>query len=144
MNNTVVAAKKIAALDLGEIRTGVAISDAGRTLARPVEVVASGEIEDYLHRMIAEESVVEIVVGVPKTMRGEVGFQAQRILSKIDALEDMFPNIAFVRWDERLTTRIAASGGGGKKSKKGVRRLDHLAAATMLQEYLDRGAREGV
>ncbi|MGI8865291.1 MAG: Holliday junction resolvase RuvX [Rubrobacteraceae bacterium] len=144
MSKAVVATGKIAALDLGEVRTGVAISDAGRTLARPVEVVASGEIEDYLHRMIVEESVVEIVVGVPKTMRGEVGFQARRILGKIDALEDMFPNIAFVRWDERLTTRIAASGGGGKKSKKGVRRLDHLAAATMLQEYLDRGAREGV
>lgn len=144
MSKAVVATGKIAALDLGEVRTGVAISDAGRTLARPVEVVASGEIEDYLHRMIVEESVVEIVVGVPKTMRGEVGFQARRILGKIDALEDMFPNIGFVRWDERLTTRIAASGGGGKKSKKGARRLDHLAAATMLQEYLGRGAGEGV
>ncbi len=144
MSDTVVAAGKIAALDLGEVRTGVAISDSGRSLARPVEVVASGEIEDYLHRMISEENVVEIVVGVPKTMRGEVGFQARRILSKIDALEDMFPNIAFVRWDERLTTRIAASGSGGKRNKKGVRRLDHLAAATMLQEYLDRGLREGV
>lgn len=137
------ATGKVVALDLGEMRTGVAISDAGRYLARPVEVVASGEISDYLRRFIAEEGVAEIVVGVPKTMRGEVGFQAQRILSKIDDLEDMFPQIRFVRWDERLTTRIAAAGGGGKK-KKGVRRLDHLAAATMLQEYLDRKTRGDV
>ena len=134
------ATGKVAALDLGEVRTGVAISDAGRFLARPVEVVASGEVAVYLARMFVEEGVSVVVVGVPKTMRGGVGFQAQKILSKIQDLEDTFPQVRFVRWDERLTTRIAAAGGGGKK-KKGVRRLDHLAAATMLQEYLDRQAR---
>ena len=142
MSSAVAATGKVAALDLGEVRTGVAISDLGRTLARPVEIVASGELLDYLRKLLAEEGVPEVVVGVPKTMRGEVGFQAARILGKIDDLEDTFPQVRFVRWDERLTTRMASVVvGGGKKKRKGARRLDHLAAATMLQEYLDRGSR---
>jgi len=48
-----------------------------------------------------------------------------------------FPDVRFVEWDERLTTRVAAAGGGGKRKGKRVR-VDHLAAAGMLQEYLAR------
>jgi putative Holliday junction resolvase len=131
-------------LDLGEVRTGVAVSDAGRSLARPVEIVPSGEIEDYLRNLVAEQGVAEVVVGVPTNMRGEVGFQARRVLSKIDDLEDMFSDIRFVRWDERLTTRIASAGRGKSRKKKGERGLDHIAAAGMLQEYLDLEARESL
>ena len=58
-------------------------------------------------------------------------------------MRDEFPAIRFVPWDERLTTKVARSAVGGG-SKRGRRRLararvDHLAAAAMLQEYLDRG-----
>lgn len=137
MGRAVASTGKVAALDLGEVRTGVAISDAGRTLARPVKIVPSGEIEAYLKMLASEEGVAEVVVGVPKTMNGVVGFQARRVLSKIDVLEDTLPGIRFVRWDERLTTRIAAATKGRRGGKKGERRLDHLAAAGMLQEYLD-------
>ena len=128
-------------MDLGEVRTGVAVSDAGRSLARPVEIVPSGEIEEYLQKLIAEQEVGEIVVGVPKNLRGALGFQAQRVLSKIDDLEDMFSGVRFVKWDERFTTRVASVGRRSSGKKKGQRRLDHIAAAGMLQEYLDLEAR---
>ena len=66
MSSAVAATGKVAALDLGEVRTGVAISDLGRTLARPVEIVASGELLDYLRKLRAEEGVLEVVVGEPR------------------------------------------------------------------------------
>lgn len=134
----------MAALDLGEVRTGVAVSDATRSLATPLEVVPSGEIEPYLRRLVDEEGVSEILVGIPRTMSGETGFQAERALEELRRLRESFPQTSFVEWDERLTTRLAGSGqpggkGRGKRRKRGEKeRVDHLAAARMLQEYLDR------
>jgi putative holliday junction resolvase len=107
-------------------------------IANPLEVIPSGDLSDYLSRLVDEEGVHEVVVGVPRTLGGEVGFQARKILSRLDALRKEFPGVRFVEWDERFTTRLAGSGG----RKRGTVRVDHLAAAQMLQEYL--GAREGL
>ena len=141
---------RVAALDIGEARTGVAMSDPGGSLARPLEVLPSDRLTEYLRVLLAEEAVTEVVVGVPKTLGGEVGFQAKRVLAKLDDLRDAFPAVRFVEWDERLTTRLARSSrsgprtgsrsGGRRGRRKGgaKERVDHLAAAGMLQEYLDR------
>lgn len=137
---------RVAALDVGDVWTGVAVSDETRSIARPVEVVGSGELSVFLENLVREGGVSEIVVGVPKSLRGEVGFQARKILDKLDGLRDEFPDTRFVEWDERFTTRMAAevaAAGRGKKAKKrggGSRaesRVDDLAAARMLQEYLE-------
>lgn len=142
----------MAALDLGEVRTGVALSDATRSLATPLAVVPSEEVEPYLRRLVDEEGVSEVVVGVPRTMSGETGFQAERALRELRGLREALPQTSFVEWDERLTTRLAAPGGSGglsgkrgkgRKDRKdrrrgGKERVDHLAAARILQEYLDR------
>ncbi len=128
----------MAALDLGEVRTGVAVSDPGARIARPLEVIPSEDLDAALARLVREEGVSEVVVGVPKTLGGEVGFQARRVLDRLVALRGAFPGVRFVEWDERLTTRLAA-GTAGKKGRGGKRqraRLDHVAAAGMLQEYL--------
>ena len=98
----------------------------------------SGELSDFLRKLVEEEGISEVVVGVPRTLGGEVGFQARKVLSRLDALRKEFPGVRFVEWDERFTTRLAGSGG----RKRGTVRVDHLAAAQMLQEYL--GAREGL
>ena len=58
-----------------------------------------------------EQGVYEVVVGVPKTLGGEVGFQARKVLSRLDALRREFPGVRFVEWDERFTTRLAGSRG---------------------------------
>ena len=90
------------------------------------------------------------MVGIPKTLAGEIGTQAERILDKLATFREEFPTVRFVEWDERFTTRLARSSAGGPRSgvRKGGRagrrkgrakeRVDHLAAAGMLQEYLDR------
>lgn len=125
---------------MGDVRTGVAVSDPGRVIANPLQVVPSGELPSFLDRLVEEQDVREVVVGVPRTLGGEVGFQAQKILATLDALKRDFPGLLFVEWDERLTTRIAAGSRGKKGSRKRKPvRVDHLAAARMLQEYLEAG-----
>jgi putative Holliday junction resolvase len=114
-------------------------------------VVPSERLARYLETLLADEGITEILVGVPKTLSGEAGFQAKRVLDKLDALKDEFPAVRFVEWDERLTTRVARSSpgvsrtgsrkcgrAGRRKGKETGERVDHLAAAVMLQEYLDR------
>ncbi len=131
---------RVAALDLGEVRTGVAVSDSEGVVARPVEVLARGEVFSGLRRLVEEEGVEEVVVGVPRTLGGEVGEQARRVLADLERLRAEFPGVYFVEWDERLTTRIAAASGSRKGNKKKSREpVDDIAAARMLQEYL--GAR---
>ncbi len=101
-------------------------------------MIPSGDLSGYLSRLVDEQGVYEILVGVPRTLGGDVGFQARRVLARLDALRREFPGVRFVEWDERFTTRLAGSCGG----RKGTVRVDHLAAARMLQEYL--GARESL
>ena len=118
----------------------MALSDPERVIARPLEIVASADLAGSLRRLIQEEGVSEIVVGVPRTLGGDLGFQARKVLDRLHALKKELPGVRFVEWDERLTTRMAVAGGGKKKSGG---RVDHLAAARMLQEYLEsRGASE--
>ena len=122
------------------MRTGVAVSDPGGVLASPRDVVPSGDLSGYLRWLVDEQGVYEVVVGVPRTLGGEVGFQARKVLDTLDALRAGFPGVRFVEWDERFTTRIAAAGNRAWRrgnKKRGAVRVDDLAAARLLQEYLE-------
>ena len=130
------ASRKVAALDLGEVRTGVAVSDAGGSVARPLTIVSPAELVGCLRDLVENEGVKEVVVGVPKTLGGEVGFQAKRVLRKLDLLRREFPGVRFVEWDERFTTRLVTGSGSKGRRKKNRELVDDLAAARMLQEYL--------
>lgn len=113
-------------------------------------MVPSERLVGYLETLLGNEGITEILVGVPRRLGGDAGFQAKRVLDKLDALRDRFPEVRFVEWDERFTTRVARcspgvyptgshKGGrwGRRKRKERGGRVDHLAAAIMLQEYLD-------
>ena len=126
------------------MRTGIAVSDPSGTIARPLEVVPSAELAQALRRLVREEDVSEILVGVPRTLSGDLGYQARKVLDRLDALKKELPGVRFVEWDERLTTRMATAGARSRGGKK-PGRVDHLAAARMLQEYLEaRGASEAL
>jgi putative holliday junction resolvase len=119
------------------VRTGVAVSDPERVIARPLEVVSSTELSGFLRRLVRDEGVSEIVVGVPRTLRGDVGFQARKVLDRLDALKNELPGLRFVEWDERFTTSLAVANARSGQQRKRAGRVDHLAAARMLQEYLE-------
>ena len=135
---------RILGIDYGSKRIGVAVSDPLEITAQGVAVIGKGETFDHdireLKRLIKQyDGVDEIVVGLPKTMAGEIGASAKAALAFVDALKKEFKlNIA--TWDERLTTAAAEktliSAGLSREKRKKV--IDKSAAANILQSYLDR------
>lgn len=120
------------ALDYGAARTGVAVSDATGTLARPVGVVERAASEGGLRRLaeiVAEEEAERVVVGLPLTLRGEHGAQAEETTRFVEALRAVVP-VPVESFDERFTTALAASGPSSRAPE------DARAAAHLLESYL--------
>jgi putative holliday junction resolvase len=122
---------KVLALDYGSARTGVAVSDPTGTVARPLEVVEGAATEAGIARVVElarREGVERIVVGLPVTLRGERGSQAEETESftaRLRAATDL-PVESF---DERFTTALARSA----ETKAAE---DAVAAAHLLTSYL--------
>ena len=124
------------ALDYGAVRTGVAVSDATGMLARPVGVVRKAMSESGLQRLselVAEHEAGQVVVGLPLTLRGEQGRQAQETLRFVAALRGRLA-VPVETFDERFTTALAARTPAGSSE-------DARAAAHLLQSWLARTAR---
>lgn len=134
---------KVMALDVGTKRIGVAVSDPSGMLARSLKVIQrrpEGPAADIaaIARLIADESAQRVVVGLPLTLRGEIGPQAQFTLSFIDALRDAL-EIRVETWDESYST-VAAEGAlrsQGLRGRRQKERVDATAAAIILQGYLE-------
>lgn len=132
----------IMGLDVGEKRIGVAIADAEGLVAIPFTVLKRGEKEADIKAILdlaREHGVERIVVGLPRSMDGSIGKQAQVVLAFCKLLAQ-HTNIPVDTWDERLSTVAAErllSDAGVKRERRRARR-DALAAAIMLQGYLDR------
>lgn len=123
---------KVLALDFGVARTGVAVSDATGTLARPLTVVeraatASGLRE--LAELVAAEEVERVVVGLPLTLRGEAGAQAEETARFVESLRRAV-DVPVESFDERFTTRLAARRPSARAPE------DARAAAHLLESYL--------
>ena len=127
---------KVLAVDYGRARTGLAVSDETGVIARPVTVVERVRSEEGMDKMlqrIAELQPERIVVGMPLTLRGEHGRQAEETLDFIHELEARCP-IPIETYDERFTTTMAARSLSGR-----TRRTDDaVAAAHLLEGYLRR------
>ena len=134
------------ALDLGEKRIGVAVSDATRLIAGSYGVVKrKSRKEDFARyaQIIADEDVKLLVVGLPVPLGGQEG---QRAAWVRDYVEQLRPHVdvPIVFWDESLTTKQAEASlrARGKRGRKIKERVDAVAAAFILQSYLD-AHREG-
>lgn len=123
---------KILALDFGSARTGVAVSDPTGTLARPVGVVERAATEgglDRLVELIRIEEAERVVVGMPLTLRGEHGEQAQETAEFVEALRRR-AGVPVETFDERFTTDLAEQTPSSAP-------LDARAAAHLLSSYLE-------
>ena len=126
---------RVLALDYGAARTGVAVSDATGTVARPVCVVARAATEsglDRLAELVAEHEAELVVVGIPLTLKGEHGAQARETVAFVEALRERL-DVPVETEDERFTTTLARQTGGRAPE-------DALAAAHLLQGFLERTA----
>jgi len=125
---------RIVGIDFGERRIGVAVVDDRVRVAIPVGTVnvSADPVEDIV-RLAQEQRAEELVVGLPLSLTGAEGPQAQRVRQLIEALESRL-SIPIHAWDERLTTAEARRRAppGGRRGRE-----DALAAAIMLQSYMD-------
>jgi putative Holliday junction resolvase len=122
----------VIALDYGAARTGVAISDATGTLASPlgvIEHVPSDIRIEMVAALVAEATAELVVVGLPLTLRGEHGAQAQETAEFVASLRARL-DVPVEMFDERFTTAIAASGPSSRAPE------DARAAAHLLESYL--------
>lgn len=123
---------KVLALDYGSARTGVAVSDPTGTVARPLGVVEAAASEwglGRIARLAREEDVKLIVVGLPVTLRGERGAQAEETERFVDALRAV-TDIPVESFDERFTTKLAQATPSDSAE-------DAVAAAHLLTTYLE-------
>jgi putative holliday junction resolvase len=124
---------KIVAVDYGSARTGVAVSDPTGTLARPIGVIEAAGTELGLERLvelIASEGAERVVVGMPLTLRGEVGEQARETERFVDQLRQAV-DVPVEGFDERFTTDLAEQDPGSRNLPPDAR-----AAAHLLTSYL--------
>lgn len=131
---------RILGLDIGRLRTGIAETDPGATMAFPVETVATDQLLKWLTHKLASEPIAVVVVGYPTDLRGRPTDATPLVEQWEFALHKHFPQLTVVRIDERLTSAMAGAAlvmGGVKKSDrqaKGAR--DAVSAALILDSYL--------
>jgi len=146
---------RLMALDVGSVRIGVALSDASGFLASPYATLRVSRDEsqtwEAIQRLIRETEVEGLVVGLPISLDGEIHAQGARVQAFVERLKQHI-DLPVTFWDERLSTveahRLRAdyeqearggrprSGGAGRRKRK-RQDIDALAAAVILQEYLD-------
>ncbi|HUW46365.1 MAG TPA: Holliday junction resolvase RuvX [Dehalococcoidia bacterium] len=149
-------------LDIGDKRTGVAISDPLGILATPLTVLVSKDEDaliDEILKLVEQYKAECIVVGLPRRLNGELGKQASKVTVFVDKLSwqakhSNLNQLDVQLWDERLSTKAAErlkteTGGKGSKlrsrAKRGAKNhsfsvkaeVDAIAAAFILQSFLD-------
>jgi putative Holliday junction resolvase len=120
---------------------GIAISDEMKMIATPVEFVPAEPFASFLERLreLLQEKEVELVlVGMPRNMNGSYGPAAQKVQEFVAALKDAI-TVPIRTWDERLTSaqanRFLIEGNVRREKRK--QKVDSMAAAILLQSYLD-------
>ena len=131
----------IMSVDLGDARTGIAVSDNGESFAFPRTVINEWNKEKLIEKILIEakeSNAQRIVVGLPKNMDGSLGFKAQECTEIADKIRQNFINGDVLMWDERCTTVSAhhALNVTNTRGKKRKAIVDAVAATMILEDYL--------
>ncbi len=136
---------RILALDYGSKRIGVAISDELKMIAQPLEYIPAEPFAEFLQRLkqlLQEKQVELILIGMPRNMDGSYGPAALKTQDFVAALRNAV-TVPLQTWDERLTSvqanRLLLSANVRRDKRK--EKVDKMAAAILLQSYLDGIAR---
>ena len=134
--------KRFLGLDLGEVRIGLALSDLLGITAQPLKTLQRvGPRKDLrtLAALAREHDVATVVIGLPLLLSGEEGTKALEAREFAENLGRYLQGARIELWDERLTTVQAERGmiEGNARRRKRRESLDSLAAALILQSYLD-------
>jgi len=131
-------------LDIGSVRVGVAVSDSEGAVAMPLTVLDAKALygdPGPLLRLVEEYDVGSVVIGLPLSLNGAEGPQADEVRRRTDALGDVIP-VPFTFWDERMSSaeaeRVMIEAGADATERR--RSVDKVAAAIILQGFLDAGS----
>jgi putative Holliday junction resolvase len=131
---------RILAIDYGQKRTGIAVTDEMQIIASGLTTIPSATTIDFLKEYFTKENVEKVLIGEPKQMNGEPSQSTEIIEAFVRKFKSFFPNVPVVRVDERFTSKMAfqtmIDSGLNKNQRKNKALLDEISATIMLQDYL--------
>ena len=133
---------RILAIDYGQKRTGIAVTDPLQMIANGLATIETKELEKFIVDYVAKEDVSAIVVGKPTQMNGMNSENMKRIEPFFNRLKKLFPNKEIVYYDERFTSVLAhqamLQSGIGKKARQDKALVDKISATIILEDFLQR------
>lgn len=132
---------RILAIDYGQKRAGIAVTDELQMIASGLKTVHVKDIWDFLKTYLKQENVECIVVGEPKDMNNRPSDASRFIEPFVSKLKKTFPEIRVERYDERFTSKMAfeamLESGIGKEKRKNKALIDTISATLLLQSYMN-------
>ena len=133
---------RILAIDFGQKRTGIAVTDELQIIASGLTTVHTDELLSFLVNYCSREKIDLFVVGEPKQMNNEHSESERLIQPFLKQLSEAFPDIPICRLDERFTSKMAfltmIDSGLKKKQRRNKGLIDEISATIILQSYLYR------
>lgn len=131
---------RILAIDFGEKRTGIAVTDPLQIIASGLTTVNTKEVLTFLKDYTSKEAVSLFLVGKPKQLNNTDSQSEVLIVPFLEKLEKLFPQIPVIRIDERFTSKMAfqtmIDSGMKKKQRRNKAMVDEISATIILQSYL--------
>lgn len=131
---------RILAIDFGAKRTGIAVTDELQIIASGLTTVSTNELIPFLKNYISKEPVELFLIGEPKQMNNNASESEVLIISFIEKLKKVIPNMPIKRVDERFTSKMAfqtmIDSGLKKNQRKNKALVDEISATLILQSYL--------
>jgi putative Holliday junction resolvase len=132
---------RLLALDIGQKRTGVAVTDPLKIIANGLTTIPTHTIVEFSTDYFAKENVELLVVGYPVQMNNTPSESVRYIKPVLNRLKKVFPQLKVELVDERFTSKLAMQamidGGMKKKDRQNKATVDTISAAIILQSYLD-------
>lgn len=133
---------RILAIDYGQKRTGIAITDDFQIIATGLTTIPSETAIDFLNKYFNKENVSKVLIGEPKQMNGQPSQSTAIIEEFVGKFKKSFPEMELIRVDERFTSKMAfqtmIDSGLSKKQRQNKALIDEISATIMLQDYLSR------
>lgn len=131
---------RLLAIDYGQKRTGIAVSDPLQIIASGLTTVETGKLMGYLKKYFETETVELVLIGMPKTLRNEDTDATPLVEKFIEAFNREIPSIPIKIVDERFTSKMAfqtmIDSGLKKKDRKNKAMVDEISATIILQGYM--------
>jgi putative Holliday junction resolvase len=132
---------RLMAIDFGQKRVGVAVTDPLQIIANGLDTVPSTSIWEFLEQYLTNEQVDCFIVGYPKRLNNENSDSVKFVDPFIKKLKKKYPTINVELYDERFTSKMAfqamIDGGLKKKQRQNKALIDKISATIILQNYLD-------